>query len=247
MLGSALDTSVVNGLERYGGNAYASEDGALLYTETHWLYRDGNVDKRFVLYRCADGTPFARKSVTETLSATAPDFDFFDARLGYREGVGSDGKHRFVYYQRRQDVSPSQRELQFDTDDVIDAGFDAYVRAHWDQISSDRSLHAAIVVPGRLSTVPVAITEEKSNDPEIRRLTMRLDSWFRFVTAPIYIDYQRSNRRLVAFQGIGTIRDVGGHNMNVRIRFPQDQHRTSVDSNDLVAAQHTPLRSTCNR
>lgn len=233
-------------VERYEGVAYAPDDASLLYRETHYLYRDGDVEKRLVLYRCGDGTAFARKSLTEFPSASAPDVDFFDARLGYREGVSSNKEHRFAYYQRREDASLKQKELQLNADDVVDAGFDAYVRAHWNSISPRMPLHAAIVVPGKLTTVPVTITEANDGDPEVRHLLMRLDSWLRLVVQPISLEYQRSNRRLLAFRGIGTIRDASGRNLNVHIRFPPDQ-RTSIGFEDVITALHLPLSGKCSQ
>lgn len=233
-------------MERYEGFAYAADNTALLYRETHWLYREGNVGKRLVLYRCADGTPFARKSITEFPSPWAPSFDFYDARLGYREGVSNEDGHRVAYYQTRKDAGPQRRQLELDGNDVIDAGFDAYVRAHWDQISPSVSLHAAIVVPGRLTTLPVTITEEDLGDPEVRHLRMRLNTWFRLIVPTISIDYERNGRRLAAFHGIGTIRDASGRNLNVHIRFPSDQRTTSIAPEELTAAQHVPLSTQCH-
>ena len=64
--------------------AYARKGDTVLYRESHWRYRQEGVARRLVLYRCPDGRAFARKTVVERPAAQAPDFDFEDARDGYR-------------------------------------------------------------------------------------------------------------------------------------------------------------------
>lgn len=80
--------------QRTEGLAYPAKGGPLVYRENHWLYRDGGQASRLVLYRCPDGRPFARKHAVDSAGALAPDFDFLDARTGYREGVRTRGGQR---------------------------------------------------------------------------------------------------------------------------------------------------------
>ena len=45
------------------GDAHARDDGRLLYREQHLVRRDGDRPlERLVLYRCPDGTAFARST-----------------------------------------------------------------------------------------------------------------------------------------------------------------------------------------
>ena len=231
--------------ERYEGIAYSPDGAAVAYRETHWLYRDGGVDRRLVLYRCADGTPFARKRLTEFPTAAAPDFEFYDPGIDYREGVQGTGGQRTVFTQGPGASAFRQRALELGADDVVDAGFDAYIRAHWDAITPAQSLRAAIVVPGRLEAVPVVITDSGDSDSKVRRLVMRLDAWYRLVVPSVTLDYERSTHRLLAFRGTGMVRDSRGHNLQVRIRFPSEQ-RESVDLEDVSAAEHATLSTHCH-
>ena len=73
-------------IQRQEAQAYARKGGALVYRESHWRYRQDEGARRLVLYRCPDGRAFARKMVIERRRAQAPDFEFEDARDGYREG-----------------------------------------------------------------------------------------------------------------------------------------------------------------
>jgi hypothetical protein len=82
---------------RQEATAYARKGEAVVYRESHWRYRQDGAARRLVLYRCPDGRAFARKTVVERGAAQAPDFDFEDARDGYREGVRSSERGRVVY------------------------------------------------------------------------------------------------------------------------------------------------------
>ena len=83
--------------ERYEGIAYSHGTDRIVYRETHWLFDRDGTQQRLVIYRCADGTPFGRKWVGAAPSATAPDFDYEDARDGYREGVRTEKNARLVF------------------------------------------------------------------------------------------------------------------------------------------------------
>lgn len=240
----ALQAGMARAVERYEGIA-TTPDSAVAYRETHWLYSEGGLGRRLVLYRCADGTPFARKRLTEFPSAAAPDFEFYDAGIDYREGVKGAGGQRMVFAQGPGESTLRQRALVLGADDVVDAGFDAYIRAHWDAITPLQPLPAAIVVPGRLETVPVLITETASSDPGTRHFVMRLNTWYRFVVPSITLDYERGSRRLLAFRGIGTVRDSRGRNLSVRIRFPPEQSE-SADLEEVRAAEQAPLSTACH-
>lgn len=230
--------------ERYEGFAYARTDGRLLYSETHWLYREDGFDEHLVLYRCADGSPFARKLLKG--DSAAPDFDFYDAGLDYREGVRSTGTHRYVYTQRRNEAVPEQRELHIGTDLVVDAGFDTYLRRHWNSIAPDSPLRAAIVVPSRLDAMPVQIAEGNEGDAQTRRLRVQLDAWYRVITPSIELGYSRADHRLREFQGVGSIRDSDGRNLDVRIVFPPKLYDPDAHTPEALAAAHLGLSQQCH-
>ena len=134
----------------YTGVAYAEDGSTVRYREEHWLYREGDVPTRLVLYRCPSGEPFARKLVHERGDAAAPDFDFVDARDGYREGARREGARWLIYVRKRTGAPMDTGLLAARQDMVIDAGFDAYVREHWAQLAGAARLGIAFVVPSRL-------------------------------------------------------------------------------------------------
>jgi hypothetical protein len=235
--------------ERYEGLAYAPQGSTLLYSETHWLYEQAGVQEHLVLYRCPDGSPFARKRLRSQPGAQAPDFDFLDARDGYREGVRTAaGGAREVFVQARGDARLDARPLPTAPGAVIDAGFDAFVRGQWAALSSGGALSVPFLVPSRFEYWRFRIADARDdtfNGEPVRWLRMRLDAWYGFAAPNIALAYEPDGRRLVAFQGIGTIRDRQGRHLDVRIEFPSSRRQAMVTAEDMAAALTRPLVSQC--
>ncbi|HEY6939866.1 hypothetical protein [Dokdonella sp.] len=233
-------------VERYEGYAYTPDGTRLLYRETHWIYADEEPE-RLVLYRCPDGTPFARKRVTEIGVAHAPDFEFTDARDGHREGVRSMAGRRDVYWQDREGTDRAERPLSVAPDTVIDAGFDAYVRAHWDALAAGAPLSARLLLPSRLGTIGVRISDVTSPSDrrmDLRRMSVQLDAWYAFALPALSLVYD-AQRTLREFRGIGPVRDRHGRNLGVVIRFPADPLLQPASRDEVEAAERAPLDGTC--
>jgi hypothetical protein len=233
--------ATASGPSREIAQALAREDGRLLYREEHWHLPDGG---RLVLYRCPDGTPFARKRVAAGPSAEAPDFAFEDGRDGYREGVRSGAAGREVYVRARTDAAEQRAPLRVPADAVADAGFDAAVRARWDALTAGTRL--SFLLPSRLDFVPVRIVDHgrAAAAAPTRRLRMTLDTWFGFAVPAVELVYDASSRRLLTFSGTGTIRDGRGRHRPVRIVFDAAPPAPATDA-ALAAARDAPLDGRC--
>ena len=237
-------------LDRYDGTAHSTRDGSVLYRETHWRYQDQGKPARLVLYRCADGTPFARKRVWTGAEASAPDFEFLDARDGYREGVRRTGGKREVYVQANAKAPMRSRQLANPANAVIDAGFDAFVRSRWAALVKGEKVTAKFLLPSRQTFLGVAIrkvdaTQAKAAAPDQLRLGMNLDAWYGFALPQTTLTYVTSDRWLLRFEGIGTIRDRQGRNQEVRIEFPQRLLVSGAPRSGLDADLDIPLQRQC--
>jgi hypothetical protein len=234
-------------IQQQEAKAYARNGDALLYRESHWRYRQDGGARRLVLYRCPDGRAFARKTVVDRTAAQAPDFDFEDARDGYREGVRSGAQGRVVYVRPSAKEAQKERPLAVPADGVIDAGFDASVRLHWETLRGGSPVTQPFLLPSRMAFMPVRLDPGPSvrwNDIPARRLTMRLDRWYGFVAPTMQLTYASADQRLLEFAGIATIRDAQGRHQDVRIVFPQPA--VSGDERALQAALATPLVKRCS-
>ena len=236
------DTGAIHHFE---GRASAS-DGHLMYTESHWIYDDGGNPSRLVLYRCPDGKPFARKIVHDDGSAQAPDFELDDGRTGYREGVRRAGGKREVFVRDSKSASERTATLNTSPMPVIDAGFDAYIRAHWDSIGKDGDT-LPFLVPSRLGTLQFRIKRQADAQIEgraARRYRLSLDSVLGFALPHLDVAYDAKTRELLTFDGIANIRSSSGKNVSASIVF-DPANNSDVPRADLDAAAKAPLDGQC--
>lgn len=234
-------------VEHQEGRVYPLEGGGLLYSEHHWRLPIDGIATRIVLYRCPDGAPFARKQVQDVAAAISPDFELLDARDGFREGVRSQAGQREVFWQPHADARPSTRVLDIGADTVIDAGFDAYVRQHWDELIAGNRRQARFLLPSALRQYPVRLRrqDEGAGAGEIG-FRMRLDAWYGFAAPQTLVIYRASDRRMMRFEGTGSIRDARGKHRAVRIEFAEDVARESAATRQrALDALQVPLDGRC--
>lgn len=236
-----------NDIQRLEGNAYATGDGHLMYRESHWLYDNAGTPSRLVLYRCPDGKPFARKRLHWEEHPQAPDFVMDDARTGYEEGVRHEGGHRVVFVRKSRDTAENSAPLDDTPLPVIDAGFDAYIRAHWDTLGTGDADTVPFLVPSRLGTIRFKVARQDDGTVEgrrARRYRLSLASWVGFALPHIDVAYDAQSRQLLRFTGIANVRGDEGDNLRARIVFdPASSH--AADAAQLDAAKNEPLDGRC--
>lgn len=247
--GAALaDTPTPNGgIRQLEGSAYAAGDGHLMYRESHWLFEDARGPGRLVLYRCPGGRPFARKLLHEDGNAQAPDFELVDGRTGYREGVRREGEERVVFV--RKSAATGERSAPLDTTPlpVIDAGFDAWIRGHWDRLGRGDADGVRFVIPSRLGTLKFSV--KRIDDATVegrpaRQYRLSLDSWIGFALPHIDVAYDARSRALLRFVGIANIHASDGDNVRARIVFDPAQERMATPA-ELAQARQAPLDGRC--
>lgn len=237
------DTDAIHYLE---GRAFAT-NGQLIYSESHWLYDENGNPSRLVLYRCPDGKPFARKHLHDDGNAQAPDFEMDDARTGYREGVRRGNGQREIFV--RSDKNGGERTAPLKTSPlpVIDAGFDAYTRSHWNTLgTAGESL--PFLVPSRLGTLDFKVRRLADGQVEghaTRQYRLSLDSMIGFALPHLDVAYDAGTRQLLNFNGIANVRSSRGKNVEARILFDPSKNR-AASRGDLDAANTAALDGQCN-
>ena len=231
--------------ETYTGDAYDLASGVLLYRESHYRFDADGTAQSLVLYRCPDGRPFARKHLRDAGDAQAPDFDMTDTRLNYREGVRRSGDKREVYVQRAANMPEQAALLSVPPNGVIDAGFDEFVRRHWDALAKGDSLNVPFLVPSRRVFYPFKV-QQMENAANLPKLTLRLSlgAWYAFLLPHIDVIYDRATRRLLRYEGVSNVRDAAGKSYKVRIEFPPVPTASS-SSQQITAALSAPLTASC--
>lgn len=231
----------------YRGEARDST-GTLIYVEQDFVW-DGGA-RRLTLYRCPDGQPFARRqNDARGGDLAAPDFSLDDAQTGYREGVrrNADGT-RSVYVRMHRDGREESAPLPAARHMVIDAGFDAFVRRHFDALRARTTMPVAFLVPSHLKTIGFKIARiDDARALAHGEVAFRLElgSWFGFLLPHIDVRYDAQNRALRRYVGLSNLRDARGDNIKVSIDFPLAQARSDIPRAELIAAQDAALDGRC--
>lgn len=226
------------------GEARDPASGDLLYVEEHLIR--GSVERpleRLVLYRCVDGTAFARKQVDYRTSATAPAFSLMDARNGYREGLRRDGRRTLVWggtAATGHHATPVAARPG--TPLVADAGFDAFLRGQWSPLLAGGSPVLAFVVPSMGRSIEFRlerIGEGRIGGAAVERFRLKPGGLLGLVGPGMEVAYDASDRQLRRFTGLTNLRDDRGRPLRARIDFPGPS-RTAREG-DWIAGLAAPL------
>ena len=225
------------------GLAADLDSGRPLYREQHLLRAapDGGPLERLVVYRCTDGTPFARKRVDYRGAPSAPAFQFEDRRSGYREGVQR-GAGAATVFVDRPDAEPQRAPLPAGAL-VADAGFDHWVRGNWPRLTRGESVPMAFLVPSRLDSFDFKVYEvDGEAEAGGRRFRLRLGGLLGWFAPHIDVVYAEQDRRLLRFEGLSNLRDDAGDDpLKVRIEFPEPPKPADAEAFARLAAE--PLRA----
>ena len=201
------------------GTAWSHDQQAVLYQEIHFT-NNAELDLTTrVEYRRPDGELFAEKHIDYSDSLIAPAISQRDFRNDAR-----------VTTEHEQVRAAQIIRLGFrphDSNELFDAGFDPYVRLNWDDLVSGRRITTDFLVPARMDTVRISVTQVDSSQcradtDNIYCFVIRPAGLLRVVgwlVDPIYIGYHRETRRLMSFDGISNFRDDAGNTRNVLIKF----------------------------
>ncbi len=219
LLGLALALPAQARLVAVEGDARDPDSDRLLYREAHLIRHEGaRPIERLVLYRCPDGTAFARKRVDYRDSVLAPAFEMIDAR-GHREGLRREGGRTLVW---SGDGAP-RAVAAGGAPLVADAGFDEFLRLRWPQLTAGEAQPLTFAVPafGRGMPFKVRSTgQRREGDDRLQRFELRLDGLLGRVAGAIRVEYDAEDRRLRRFSGPTNIRDGRGGQIEARIDFP---------------------------
>ncbi|MFT2111188.1 hypothetical protein [Marinomonas sp. 2405UD68-3] len=204
------------------GEAFHIKTGELLYTETH---RKPSEYTHLVTYREATGNIFAEKTIHYVHSLLAPDFDQMNQRNGEVIKVKAVDKDNLsVTYKASYGQKEKTKPIEVTNRLIVDAGFDHYVRAHWDKLIKGETMKVAFLAPTRQITVPFRIvkTDCKDSDSSVSAICLLLspNSWFfRLVVDPIYLVYDNESKNLQRYLGRGNISEKNGDYLTVDIHY----------------------------
>lgn len=206
------------------GQAYDLESGELLYSETHCVSSDGL--GREVSYQDTGGKLIASKVLDYSSGPYTPSFVQQNHYSNQSITVGLEDQGAVsMSVIDREDRSASKRVLEQPAADlpvVIDAGFDVFVRQHWDELVAGNTREFQFPFAGRQSLVelriqPLSCSYETSDEQCFR---LDLSNWLlRALAKPIELGYDAENRRLTRYRGLSNIGDENGNGLQVDIHY----------------------------
>lgn len=227
----------------YIGEAYDLEQpDTLLYREQHRLIqqRDDQGNRipltRQVDYFSADGELIAEKTNDYRNTITQPDFILRDLRHNYSE---QSEKVANGWRLTLQENGTTTRQIvdDFDYELVIDAGFDDFIRNHWQALLQGETVPFSFASVARQTTVNFEV--KASNPQRLQqplKITMTLGSaLLSWLLDPIKLEYQRSSQRLLRYQGLSNIQDNNQQGQQVDIRYRYFDDETEYDNNDSAS------------
>ena len=235
----------------YDGTAVEPDDGSVLYRESHYVAMQGSrVLERLGLYRCADGTPFARKRVTDSPRLPwLPEFELTDARLGYVEGASASGDAVQVFVREPGEDETEREALDEVPQDLVgDAGFDRFVQDNWQKLLAGDTVHFHFLVPSRLDYLGFKVRHigrERIGDTPVEVFRLALGGLLGLIVSGIDVAYAADDRVLMRFEGLTNVRDPDGDNYVARIDFPLSARRVESSPESLESARSVPLASAC--
>ena len=208
------------------GYAYSKESDQLLYHEVHYRSSlESSVSNR-VDYIAPDQEVIVAKTLDFSESLLAPAIEQRD----YRNATAIFTRYTSTGFEvgyKNNDTALRVNSLNRSESLVVDAGFDSFVRQHWDTLIEGDTVRAQFLVPARLDTVNIGIRATQQthcrtqSDQALCLIVrpaglLRLLGWF---VDPLYLAYERDSKRLLQYSGISNLLDDNGAPQDVIIRY----------------------------
>lgn len=207
----------------YSGKAYSMDDSrTLLYCEEHQLkLLNDEPYKRQVRYFDSNNNLIAEKENNYFSNPAAPEFSFHDKRHNYYEQARYNDDGSLTLILKEDNDSQSQKIQAGDLPDnlIIDAGFDEFVRRHWQSLLSGQTVSFSFASVARLDLISFRLKKIADDDQKLvlsMRLESRLLAW---LLDPIELTYDRNNRNLLRYRGLSNIMDTNGETYSADIRY----------------------------
>lgn len=214
----------------YVGEAYllgsSNSSNTLLYREEHTLsLQEGKPVKRQVNYYSAEGELIASKENWYLSSPTQPDFILTDFRTDYREEARSaetSNTNTLTLILTENQETEQTQLTEFDYELVIDAGFDDFIRQHWDALLAGKTIPFSFASVARQTSVNFEVEAQNPEQSDATNLKLEMtlrSSLLSWLMSPIKLEYDRNTQRLMRYRGLSNIQDKNGDGQEVDIRY----------------------------
>jgi len=210
---------------RITGHAYQVDDlDNVLYRERYTEVDDDG--KAEVHYYSADDERVAEKQLDYSRGETQPSYTLKDFRNDLLWSVEWDSDSQLMMRKGSID-DPDRSRVSSESPQVIDAGFDGFVKQEWDKLMDGERVTFYFAFPNRLRNVRLRGERIDASDSGIEKgesdwiyfriqVNSRLLSLF---ADDLYLAYEEDGKRLKVFRGRSNLPDADGESIDVEIHY----------------------------
>ena len=215
------------------GIARDLDNSNVIYQEHHFKHPD-NIEE--VRYLSPDNDVIAVKFVDYNKSLINPEFKLENMLSNETSQAQWENNQLQVTFGeiRNNPSTVTLREFQPDDSNlVIDAGFDHFIRKNWDRLLQDENIKYNFLLTSRQTTFSMSIKKADCKNQEAipngssssekkvyTCFTTELGNYFlRLITDPIFLRYDTQSKALAQFVGIGNINNEKGDTYHVNITY----------------------------
>jgi hypothetical protein len=174
-----------------------------------------------------DKKVFAVKELNYTIGTTMPSVMQKDFRFGEIRQAEAAEQKITLYYQENNNTKSSSAALVSKDVNVIDAGFDNFLRIHWDELQSGKTLSINFASIAHLKTLPLRISHQPlakcAKEVNTKKSTycfyVEIDNAFlRMLLGNIKLIYDEQ-QRLEEFNGVVNILSEKESNQTAKIHY----------------------------
>lgn len=210
------------------GVASHLKNGKVAYRE----YHDITKEQHTVRYVNEKEKPIGSKTIQYLQGFSTPEYQLQDHRVDRKTGSEWKKPHFIIFRQEGVEKRQEKKVDPFD-DLVIDAGFDHFIRAHWEELIDGKVLPFSFAIADPLTLLNMQLTEVTSAKTAIKQhsesyryflanSSNKLISW---AMPAIHLAYDRETRLIKIYQGPSNITDQNDKTQAVTIRY-EYQHST---------------------
>lgn len=199
------------------GTAYKPDTEQVLYIEKY--IRESATQTR-VQYLDDKGKLVAEKRLDFSRNEHAPDVNKSDFRLDSQLSVSTRDNTTRISAQRNGEEA-LEASIETGKKLVIDAGFDPFIQANWDELLASEVLKFRFLVPARKTAVKLKVSKADCAAEQARVcFRIKAANWIiGALMTPIDLEYDRDSSRLLRFTGLGQLRDDQGKGQKVDIHY----------------------------